>query len=133
MGVKQLWKLLAPYGRYISIETLGTQRLAVDVSIWLEQFARAMIDSRGQPIPNGHIIGVLRRICKLLYHNIKPVFVFDGVPPEAKNVTLEKRHAAKEKIYTRLEELKQKVPDNEIEEKEINTEIKPTESEILDP
>ena len=32
--------------------------------------------------------GFLRRICKLLFFGIKPVFVFDGVTPQIKRQTL---------------------------------------------
>ena len=61
------------------------QILAVDASIWLTQFLKAMRDPMtGEAIPNAHIIGFLRRICKLLYHGIRPVFVFDGATPQIK-------------------------------------------------
>ena len=51
MGVKGLWKLLAPVGRRISIESLENVTLAVDVSIWLTQFVKAMRgdDGKGRP------------------------------------------------------------------------------------
>ena len=44
MGVKGLWRLLLPIGRRISIETLAGKVLAVDASIWLTQFVKAMRD-----------------------------------------------------------------------------------------
>jgi DNA excision repair protein ERCC-5 len=85
MGVKGLWQLLLPTGRRISIETLSGKRLAIDASIWLTQFLKANRDPEtGAVRPNAHIIGFLRRICKLLFHGIKPVFVFDGATPEIK-------------------------------------------------
>ena len=74
MGVKGLWRLLLPIGRRISIETLSGQVLAIDASIWLTQFLKAMRDTR-----SAHLVGFFRRLCKLKFHNIKPVFVFDGV------------------------------------------------------
>ncbi len=37
MGVKGLWKLVAPAGHQINIETLHGRILAVDVSIWIVQ------------------------------------------------------------------------------------------------
>ena len=42
MGVKGLWKLLEPCGRRIHVETLENTTLAVDVSIWMTQFVKAM-------------------------------------------------------------------------------------------
>lgn len=35
-----------------------------DASIWLFQFIRAMRDERGEPIPNAHLLGFFRRICR---------------------------------------------------------------------
>ncbi|EFN55033.1 hypothetical protein CHLNCDRAFT_15549, partial [Chlorella variabilis] len=87
MGVRGLWPLLEPVGRRISIEALRNKRLAVDASIWLFQFIQAMRDERGELIRNAHVLGFFRRITKLLYHRIRPVFVFDGATPALKKQT----------------------------------------------
>jgi hypothetical protein len=50
-----------------------------------------MRDDEGRMIQNGHIVGTLRRICKLLYHRIRTVFVFDGGVPFLKRRIMEKR------------------------------------------
>ena len=42
MGVKGLWELLAPSGRQVKVEMLGGTKVAVDASIWLIQFVKAM-------------------------------------------------------------------------------------------
>ena len=70
MGVKNLWSLLEPTGRRVNIEALGGKRVAVDASIWLVQFIKVMRDERGDMLPNAHLIGFFRRICRLLYHRI---------------------------------------------------------------
>ena len=57
-------------------------------SIWLYQFLTAMRDKEGNGLKNAHLLGFFRRICKLLFYNIKPVFVFDGSAPELKRLTL---------------------------------------------
>lgn len=44
MGVKGLWQLLSPFGRRVSIETLEGKTLAIDASIWIAQFMKAMRD-----------------------------------------------------------------------------------------
>jgi hypothetical protein len=41
------------------------QVLAVDVSIWLTQFIKAMRDDDGKVIKNAHLIGTFRRIVKV--------------------------------------------------------------------
>ncbi|RYH13653.1 hypothetical protein EON65_35135 [archaeon] len=97
MGVKDLWQLLAPMGRRVSIETLEGKALAIDMSIWLTQFIKAMRDEEGNMIKNAHIIGTLRRILKLLFHGIKPVFVFDGRTPQLKERVIESRRHTLEK------------------------------------
>ena len=107
MGVKSLWKLLTPVGRPVlyfflvalssqiflltffkSLETLEGKVLAIDSSIWIYQFQATMRDNDGRVILNAHVLGFLRRICKLLFWGIKPVFVFDGGAPVLKRSTI---------------------------------------------
>ncbi|KAH6823564.1 5'-3' exonuclease family protein [Perilla frutescens var. hirtella] len=76
-GVHGLWELLARVGRRISIETLAGRKLAIEASIWMIQFMKAMRDEKGEMVRNAHILGFFRRICKLFYLQTKPVFVFD--------------------------------------------------------
>jgi len=59
-----------------------------DASIWLNQFLKAMRDSEGNMLRNAHLLGFFKRICKLLFYKIKPVFVFDGMAPAIKQKTL---------------------------------------------
>ena len=91
MGVKDLWQLLSPIGRRISIETLEGKTLAIDASVWIIQFIKALRDENGNMQKNAHIIGTIRRILKLLYHKIKPLFVFDGATPPLKIKTVQAR------------------------------------------
>jgi DNA excision repair protein ERCC-5 len=96
MGVDQLWRLVAPSGKRIAISRLATRRLAVDVSIWLTQFVKAMRDADGNVQQNAHLLGMFRRVCRLLFHRIRPVFVFDGPAPSLKRRTIvqRRRHRA---------------------------------------
>ena len=66
MGVKGLWELLSPIGRRVTIETLEGKILAIDVSIWIIQFIKAMQDEEGKVIKNSHLIGTIRRILKVI-------------------------------------------------------------------
>ena len=45
-------------------------------------------DKEGRGLVNAHVVGFLRRICKLLFYGIKPVFVFDGGAPALKMTTI---------------------------------------------
>ncbi|KAJ7678916.1 hypothetical protein DFH06DRAFT_1265749 [Mycena polygramma] len=95
MGVKSLWKLLVPVGRPVMLETMESHVMAIDSSIWLYQFQATMRDNDGRALSNAHILGFLRRIAKLLFYGIKPVFVFDGGAPALKKTTLTERRKKK--------------------------------------
>ena len=91
MGVHDLWRLLAPCGHRLSLTTLTRRKLAVDVSIWLQQFVKAL------PTSQPHLLGLLRRLCKLHYYHIYPVMVFDGPAPNLKKRTLDERRRTRER------------------------------------
>ncbi|KAH5280231.1 hypothetical protein HBI72_017270 [Parastagonospora nodorum] len=96
MGVTGLWTVLQPCARPIKIETLNKKRLAVDASIWIYQFLKAVRDKEGNALRNSHIVGFFRRVCKLLFIGIKPVFVFDGGAPVLKRQTINNRKSRRE-------------------------------------
>ena len=99
MGVKALWRLLLPIGRRISIETLEGKILAIDASIWLTQFLKAMRDpDTGSVKPAAHLIGFFRRLAKLRFHGIRPVLVFDGATPEIKKREVQQRQQRREQF-----------------------------------
>lgn len=87
---------MAPTARPTKIETLNRKRLAVDASIWIYQFLKAVRDKEGNALRNSHVVGFFRRICKLLYFGIKPVFVFDGGAPILKRETIRQRARRRE-------------------------------------
>ncbi|KAF8501684.1 hypothetical protein F5888DRAFT_1875010 [Russula emetica] len=95
MGVKSLWDLLTPLGRPVLLETMEGKALAIDSSIWIYQFQATMRDREGRALVNAHVLGFLRRICKLLFYGIKPVFVFDGGAPALKRNTIAERKRKK--------------------------------------
>lgn len=88
MGVKGLWSLVSHTGTPVRLETLTSKTLAIDASIWLHQFLKAMRGKDGSPLPGGHLTGFFHRIAKLLFYGIRPVFVYDGVAPGLKRATL---------------------------------------------
>ncbi|ETM02226.1 hypothetical protein L917_01245 [Phytophthora nicotianae] len=109
MGVQNLWVLLAPVGRQIEIESLAGQVLAVDASIWLTQFVKAMRDDEGNMIRNAHLMGTLHRVAKLLYYGVRPVFVFDGQTPEIKKRTTARRRKRQEQQSANLRHTAQRI------------------------
>ena len=94
-----MWRLLLPIGRRISLETLHGKVLAVDASIWLTQFLKAMRNPEtGRVQASAHLIGFFRRLCRLHFHGIRPVFVFDGATPEIKKRELAQRRRRRERF-----------------------------------
>jgi DNA excision repair protein ERCC-5 len=96
MGVTGLWTVVHPCARPVKIETLNKKRLAVDASIWIYQFLKAVRDKEGNALRNSHVVGFFRRICKLLFFGIQPVFVFDGGAPALKRQTINSRKQRRE-------------------------------------
>ncbi|KAI1105711.1 PIN domain-like protein [Jackrogersella minutella] len=88
MGVNGLWTVVQPCARPTNLATLNRKRLAVDASIWIYQFLKAVRDKEGNALRNSHVVGFFRRICKLLWFGIRPVFVFDGGAPALKRQTI---------------------------------------------
>lgn len=91
MGVNSLWDIVGPAARPVKLEALSRKKLAVDASIWIYQFLKAVRDKDGNSLGQTHIVGFFRRICKLLYFGILPLFVFDGGAPPLKRQTIQKR------------------------------------------
>ncbi|KAI1023241.1 hypothetical protein LB503_000523 [Fusarium chuoi] len=96
MGVTGLWTVVQPCARPTNLATLNRKRLAVDASIWIYQFLKAVRDKEGNALRNSHVVGFFRRICKLLWFGIQPVFVFDGGAPILKRQTIQHRKRRRE-------------------------------------
>ncbi|GAW11305.1 hypothetical protein ANO14919_006480 [Xylariales sp. No.14919] len=96
MGVNGLWTVIQPCARPTNLATLNRKRLAVDASIWIYQFLKAVRDKEGNALRNSHVVGFFRRICKLLWFGILPVFVFDGGAPALKRQTITNRKRRRE-------------------------------------
>ena len=114
--------LLAPIGRQIEIESLAGQILAVDASIWLTQFVKAMRDDEGNMIRNAHLLGTLHRVAKLLYYGVRPVFVFDGQTPEIKKRTTARRRKRQEQQMDNLRHTAQRILLNRLKQQNYEVE-----------
>jgi len=125
MGVHKLWHILNSVGKPIDLDRLARKRLAIDTSIWLNQFVKATRDNKGNIIPNAHVKGLFARICKLLYFGIRPVFVFDGATPNLKKMTTASRRRTRERSRRKLEKIAKKLLINEITQRAIQAITKP--------
>ena len=94
MGV-QLTKLV--HGREIELEELAGKRIAIDALNWIYQFISTIRQPDGEPLKDSagnitsHLSGLFYRTMKLLETGIKPIYVFDGKPPQWKGKTQEQR------------------------------------------
>lgn len=76
-----------------------------------QQDGNQLTDDSGET--TSHLVGMFYRTLKIIDHGIKPVYVFDGKPPEMKGGELAKRLAQREKAIKAAEELKQAEATNE--------------------
>jgi len=102
-----------------AIRTLKSQQaftgrvIAIDASMCLYQFLIMIRESGGaynnltneEGEVTSHIVGMLSRTIRLMENGIKPVYVFDGKPPELKLNELRARRERREKGEEEKEEI----------------------------
>ncbi|MHC1564894.1 MAG: flap endonuclease-1 [Candidatus Syntropharchaeales archaeon] len=91
----------------ITLKDLKGMRIAIDGHNILYQFLSSIRQADGTPLMDrdgnvtSHLSGIIYRFTNLIEAGIKPIFVFDGKPPDLKARTIEKRreirNTAKEK------------------------------------
>mmetsp|Transcript_13771 Transcript_13771/g.26701 ORF Transcript_13771/g.26701 Transcript_13771/m.26701 type:complete len:386 (+) Transcript_13771:47-1204(+) len=116
MGIKGLFKLISDNSpaaiKEKEMKSYFGQKVAVDASMSLYQFLIAVrAGPDDQQLTNeagevtSHIGGMFYRTIRLMDNGIKPVFVFDGKPPQLKMDTeLVKRKERREKLEGELKE-----------------------------
>jgi len=104
VGVTELGKLIGKeVRREIKLESLAGRCIALDAYNALYQFLASIRQPDGTPLMDhagritSHISGLFYRTINLLEAGIKPVYVFDGKPPEFKLAEIEERKKIKEK------------------------------------
>ena len=77
-------------GKKIELKELNNKSVSIDAFNTLYQFLSTIRGPMGEPLKNrdgeitSHLTGLFYRNINLLNSNIKPIFVFDGKPPELK-------------------------------------------------
>ena len=102
MGIHDLSKVISDHAPDAvsehEMKNYFGRKIAIDASMSLYQFlisirqaggAGVLTDSAGEA--TSHIIGMFYRTIRMMTNGIKPVFVFDGKPPELKSAELAKR------------------------------------------
>ncbi|KAJ4840453.1 Elongation of fatty acids protein 2 [Turnera subulata] len=103
MGIKGLTKLLADNApkamKEQKFESYFGRKIAIDASMSIYQFLIVVGRSGTEMLTNeagevtSHLQGMFTRTIRLLEAGIKPVYVFDGKPPELKKQELAKRYS----------------------------------------
>src|SRR3989338_848604 len=94
MGI-QLTQLVQ--GEIAGVEDFFDKTIAIDAFNWIYQFLSIIRQPDGTPLKDSkgrvtsHISGLYYRTIKLMEAGIKPVYVFDGKPPEFKAVAAHRR------------------------------------------
>lgn len=96
--------------REIDIKHLSGRVVALDAYNMLYQFLTAIRQPDGTPLMDrqgrvtSHLSGLFYRTISLVEEGVKPVYVFDGKPPEIKRREVEERLKRKEKAEARYRE-----------------------------
>jgi len=117
MGIKGLMKFLQDAAPKAVREVKGPEAytgrlLAIDASMCLYQFLIMIRENHSGTYNNltnedgqvtSHIIGMLTRTLRLMEAGIKPVYVFDGKPPELKLNELQARREKRQEATANLQ------------------------------
>ncbi|PWN53428.1 putative DNA repair endonuclease rad2 [Violaceomyces palustris] len=116
MGIKGLTGLIndeAPNAiKEHEIKTYFGRKVAIDASMSLYQFLIAVRQNDGQQLmtesgeTTSHLLGFFYRTLRMIDYGIKPMYVFDGKPPDLKKEVLEKRFGRREEAREEEEEEK---------------------------
>jgi flap endonuclease-1 len=93
----------------VKLEDLSGKSIAIDAYNALYQFLAIIRQPDGTPLKDGrgivtsHLSGLLYRTSNLVEMGIKPIYVFDGIPPTLKEVEIKRRMKAKEEALVRYE------------------------------
>ena len=113
MGIKGLLKFLKTYASDSIKTTTPTEyvgkTIAIDTSIIIYQYVIALKGAGTELIDiNGnitsHIYGIINKAINILSSGVKPIFVFDGVPPSLKQELLNNRKKLRDNAKEKLSE-----------------------------
>lgn len=116
MGIKGLAKLLSDEApdaiRDVPLSSLQGRKIAVDASMAIYQFliavrsggpgGAAMMLTNADGETTSHIQGIFNRTIRFITEGIRPVYVFDGKPPQFKSHELVKRREKRQKAEEAL-------------------------------
>ncbi|XP_072391685.1 flap endonuclease 1 isoform X1 [Diabrotica undecimpunctata] len=111
MGILNLTKLLADVApqalKDYELKNYFGRKIAVDASMCLYQFLIA-VRAEGAQLTSAdgettsHLLGTFHRTIRLVENGVKPVYVFDGKPPDLKSGELNKRQEKRNEAQAAL-------------------------------
>ncbi|GAV78013.1 XPG_N domain-containing protein/XPG_I domain-containing protein [Cephalotus follicularis] len=114
MGIKGLTKLLADNApkamKEQKFESYFGRKISIDASMSIYQFLIVVGRSGTEMLTNeagevtSHLQGMFTRTIRLLESGLKPLYVFDGKPPDLKKQELAKRYSKRADATTDLQE-----------------------------
>jgi len=112
MGIQGLTKLLGDHApssmKENEIKNYFGRKIAIDASMCIYQFLIAVRQQDGNVLTNesgdvtSHLMGIFYRTIRMIDNGIKPVYVFDGKPPDMKSGELAKRKERREEAEKQL-------------------------------
>lgn len=124
MGIQGLAKLIADVApgavRENDIKSYFGRKVAIDASMSIYQFliavrqgADMLQNEEGET--TSHLMGMFYRTIRMVENGIKPVYVFDGKPPQLKSGELTKRTERRAEAEKQLQEAKEAGEEENIE------------------
>ena len=130
MGIKKLNKFLLKYDAIQNFDNMNfllknikhnniysnRKILAIDTSLYMYKYIYSY---------DNYLVGFINQISKLLNHNIIPIYVFEGTPPEEKSDVIQMRYEKRNKLKERIALLEEsiKISDDPDKIKELQNEI----------
>lgn len=129
MGIKQLTKLIKDKSSdSITIEqlyNLSGKKVALDASLIIYQCLMNVRGKNGNQFTNennkvtSHITGIFYKVVNYLSLNIEPIFIFDGKPPEEKNLIIQERQKKAKKAIENMNNTENIEEKNKFQKKSI--------------
>ncbi|KNH04219.1 flap endonuclease-1 (FEN-1) [Perkinsela sp. CCAP 1560/4] len=128
MGIDGLSRVLGenvPEGqKFVAMKSQFGRRIAIDASCTIYQFLIALKGfqgGQGTELTNAdgevtsHLVGLWSRTLRMLSEGLRPIYVFDGAPPELKSQELSRRRERAKEAAEQLDKAGEEMADVELE------------------